>query len=134
MSTPRDLGDRVAEKEAQLKKALEKAELYKAQLKQLQAKKDTQDRKRRTHNLIIAGAELAALYGRVLYPEEVRQVIAFLRQQKDAGFFYQHQKCQADGKTQETKRLAVGFAVKTRKHTSCEHHAHGHLSDQRIVH
>ena len=54
--------------------------------------------------------------------------------EKDAGFFRQHQKGQADGKTQETKRFAVRLAVETRKHTSCENHAHGHLGDQSIVH
>ena len=87
MGEARSLEDRVADKEAQLKNALAKAEKYKVQLKQLQTKKANEDRKQRTHKLIVAGAELAALYGKTLEKDEVLAVVNFLRRQKEAGIF-----------------------------------------------
>jgi hypothetical protein len=87
MGEPKSWETRVAEKEAQLQRALRKAEQYKEQLKQLQTRKANEERKQRTHRLIVAGAELAALYGRVLDQDEVLAVVDFLRQQKDNGLF-----------------------------------------------
>ena len=87
MAEPKSWETRVAEKEAQLQRALRKAEQYKEQLKQLQTRKANEERKQRTHRLIVAGAELAALYGRVLDQDEVLAVVDFLRQQKNAGTF-----------------------------------------------
>ena len=87
MGEKRTLEARVQEKEKQIKRALEKAEQYKNQLKQLQNRKADEERKQRTHKLIVAGAELAALYERVLEVDEVHELIHFLRQQKETGRF-----------------------------------------------
>lgn len=83
----RSLEVRVSEKEAQLEKALQKAEQYRAQLKQLQSRKRNEDQRQRTHSLIVCGAELAALYGKVLDKDEVLTVVDFLRRQKENGIF-----------------------------------------------
>jgi hypothetical protein len=44
-------------------------------------------RKKRTHALIVCGAELAALFGKVLDTDEVYAVVNFLREQRDLGTF-----------------------------------------------
>ena len=84
----RSLESRVQEKQEQLERTLKKAEQYREQLKQLKAKAKTEERKQRTHKLIVAGAELAALFdGHVLEVEEVYQVVNFLREQMKSGGF-----------------------------------------------
>ena len=51
-------------------------------------KKEAEEtRKQRTHKLIVAGAELAALYGRALEKDEVLALVEFLQQQQNAGIF-----------------------------------------------
>lgn len=87
MGESRSLDERVTEKEAQLQKTLQKANQYKAQLKKLQARKADEDRRRRTHKLIVAGGALAAVYGKVLDEDEITEVTEFLKQQRDDGFF-----------------------------------------------
>lgn len=81
----RPLKDRVAEKEAQLQKTIDKAERCKAQLKRLKSRQENEERKARTHKLIVCGAELAALFGHVLSREEVSALVDFLRIQRDRG-------------------------------------------------
>lgn len=78
---------RVEEKEAQLRIAMEKVAQYKEQLRQLQNRKNSEDRKRRNHMLIIAGAELASIFGHTLNEDEVARVAKFLRQQVDSSRF-----------------------------------------------
>ncbi len=85
MSEPRSLDERLLEKETQLKKLLEKADQYKAQLKQLQIRKAEENRKIRTHKLIVCGAEIASVFGRPLEEDEVKSLAEFLREQKDDG-------------------------------------------------
>lgn len=86
-SEARPFDIRISEMENRLKKTLEKAEQQKAQLRDLQTKKANEERKQRTHQLIICGAELASVYGHTLTKDEVLAVGQFLRTQKDAGFF-----------------------------------------------
>lgn len=83
----RSLAERVAEKEAQLEKAQKKADQYKEQLKQLQARHRSEEQRQRTHKLIVCGAEIAALFERVLDQDEVLVVVNFLREQKELGNF-----------------------------------------------
>ena len=84
----RDFETRIAEAEAKLQKAIEKAEKEKARLKQLQTKKADAERKERTHLLIVCGAEIAALYGgQHLNIEEIHAVVDYLKQQKESGAF-----------------------------------------------
>ncbi len=87
MSEPRSLDERLLEKETQLKKLLEKADQYKAQLKQLQNRKADEDRKVRTHKLIVCGAKIASVFGRPLEEDESKRLAAFLREQKTNGTF-----------------------------------------------
>ena len=84
----RNLEIRVQEKQEQLERTLKKADQYREQLKQLKARAKTEERKQRTHKLIVCGAEIAALFdGHVLELEEVYQVVNFLREQMKLGRF-----------------------------------------------
>lgn len=84
----KSLSDRVAEKEAQLKKAMSKTERCKAELKRLKNRKESEERKERTHKLVVCGAEIASLYdGHVLELDEVHALVNFLREQKKRGIF-----------------------------------------------
>ena len=83
----RPLADRIAEKRAQKERYDKKAEKCDEELKALLKKEAEETRKQRTHKLIVAGAELAALYGRTLEKDEVLALVDFLRQQKNAGIF-----------------------------------------------
>ena len=87
MSEPRSFDIRISEKEEQLKKALEKVKQYKAQIKTLQTKKRNEDQRQRTHNLIVCGAEVAALYEHVLSKDEIILLVNFLKEQKEQGVF-----------------------------------------------
>ena len=83
----RPLADRIAEKRAQKERYDKKAEKCDEELKALLKKEAEETRKQRTHKLIVAGAELAALYGRTLEKDEILALVEFLRQQKNAGIF-----------------------------------------------
>ena len=87
MSEPRSIEERVAEKEAQLEKVLKKADQYKAQIKQLEARKSEEERKKRTHKLIVCGAEIASIFGKPLEEDEVKQLSVFLKNQVETGAF-----------------------------------------------
>ena len=78
---------RVAEKEKQLEIAMQKVQQCKNQLRDLNNRKSDEERKKRTHQLIVLGAEVSALYGHTLTTDEVHAVINFLRQQKEEGVF-----------------------------------------------
>ena len=81
------LSERVEEKERQLQKTIKKMEQLKEQVKQLKIRKAEDDRKTRTHNLIVCGAEIASLYGRVLNIDEVHMLLSHLRAEKENGVF-----------------------------------------------
>ena len=83
----RPLKERIAEKRAQKERYDKKAEKCDEELKALLKKEAEETRKQRTHKLIVAGAELAALYGRTLEKDEILTIVDFLRQQKNAGVF-----------------------------------------------
>ena len=81
------LENRVQEKQEQLERALKKAEKYKEQLKTLKARAKTEERKVRTHKLIMAGVQLSALFEHTLELEEIYQVVNYLREQMKLGKF-----------------------------------------------
>lgn len=83
----RSIEERVAEKEKQLEAALQKVQQYKNQLRDLNNRKSNEERKKRTHQLIVCGAEIASLYGHTLSTDEIHAVINFLRQKKEEGVF-----------------------------------------------
>ncbi len=79
--------ERVAEVKAKREKAKKRVKQYDEQLKRME-ERDTEDkRKKRTHALVVCGAELAALFGKVLNEEEILTVVNFLREQQNAGIF-----------------------------------------------
>ena len=72
------LEERIAERTRIRDKALEKANQCSEQIKRLEKQKNEQERKRRTHLLIVCGSELAHLFGKVLSKEETMQIVDFL--------------------------------------------------------
>lgn len=88
MSKPtRSIDERIQEKEEQLRIATELVEQRKAQLRELKERKNIDDRKRRNHLLIVAGAELAHIFGYTLEENEIKKVGQFIKAQVDNGSF-----------------------------------------------
>lgn len=79
--------ERVADVVAKRDKALKKVAQCNEQLKDMEKKEKEEQRKRRTHSLIVCGAEMAALFDKVLDQDEIHTVVNFLREQRDLGFF-----------------------------------------------
>jgi hypothetical protein len=79
--------ERVADLQARRDKARKRAAQYDEQIKRLERKAAEEERKQRTHSLIVCGAEIAALFDKVLDQDEIYTVVNFLREQRDLGFF-----------------------------------------------
>ena len=79
--------ERVADLQTRRDKARKKAAQYDEQIKRLEKQAAEEARKKRTHSLIVCGAEIAALFERVLDQDEIYAVVNFLREQQDLGFF-----------------------------------------------
>lgn len=79
--------ERVAELQARREKAKKKIEQYDEQIKRLEKLAAEEKRKQRTHALIMCGAEIAALFDKVLDQDEIHTVVNFLREQRELGNF-----------------------------------------------
>lgn len=84
--------ERVAEVKAKREKAQKKIDQYDEQIKRMEKLASEEARKQRTHALIVCGAELAALFGKVLDTDEIYAVVNFLRVHRDLGTFALGQK------------------------------------------
>lgn len=83
----RPITERVAEVKEKRQRMKKRLEQYDEEIKRLEKQEAEEARKRRTHLLIVCGAELAALYGKVLCEDEIHSVVNFLREQQEAGIF-----------------------------------------------
>ena len=83
----RPITERVAEVKKKREKTKKKLEQYDEQIKRMEKQAIEEERKARTHKLIVCGAELASLFGKVLELDEVYKVINFLKEQRDLGLF-----------------------------------------------
>ena len=83
----RPITERVATVQEKREKAKKKVEQYDEQIKRLEKLDAEEKRKQRTHALVVCGAELAALFGKVLDENEIFAVVNFLREQQNAGNF-----------------------------------------------
>ena len=83
----RSFAERIEELEQRKANTQKKAAQYDEQLKRLRKLDAEEKRKQRTHKLIVCGAELAALYNKVLELDEVLAVVNFLREQQRLGIF-----------------------------------------------
>ena len=83
----RPITERVAEVKEKRQRMKKRLEQYDEEIKRLEKQEAEEARKRRTHMLIVCGAELAALYGKVLSEDEIHAVVNFLREQQNAGTF-----------------------------------------------
>lgn len=79
--------ERVAEIQRKRSKAAKRVTQYDEQLKDMEKKEKEEQRKRRTHALIVCGAEIAALFDKVLDQDEIYTVVNFLRAQRELGNF-----------------------------------------------
>ena len=79
--------ERVAEIQRKRAKTAKRLAQYDEQLKDMEKKEKEEQRKRRTHSLIVCGAEIAALFDRVLDQDEIYTVVKFLREQHEIGNF-----------------------------------------------
>lgn len=101
--------ERVAEVKAKREKTRKKLDQYDEQIKRMEKQASDEARKKRTHALIVCGAELAALFGKVLDQDEVYAVVNFLREQRDLGTFTLGQKeTQKEEATREQTREMDG--------------------------
>ena len=83
----RPITERVAEVKKKREKTKKKLEQYDEQIKRLEKQDADEKRRQRTHALVVCGAELAALFGKVLDENEILAVVNFLREQQNAGNF-----------------------------------------------
>ena len=83
----RPITERVAEAKEKRQRMKKRLEQYDEEIKRLEKQEAEEARKRRTHLLIVCGAELAALYGKVLCEDEIHSVVNFLREQQEARIF-----------------------------------------------
>lgn len=83
----RPITERVAEAKEKRQRMKKRLEQYDEEIKRLEKQEAEEARKRRTHLLIVCGAELAALYGKVLCEDEIHTVVNFLREQQTSGIF-----------------------------------------------
>lgn len=105
----RPLKERIAEVTAKRDKAQKRVDQCNEQIKRMEKQESEEARKQRTHALIVCGAELAALFGKVLDTDEVYAVVNFLREQRDLGTFTLGQKeTQKEETTREQTREMDG--------------------------
>ena len=83
----RPITERVAEVKEKRQRMKKRLEQYDEEIKRLEKQEAEEARKHRTHMLIVCGAEIAALYGKVLSEGEIHAVVNFLREQQNAGTF-----------------------------------------------
>ena len=83
----RSHNERVADLQVKRDKAKKKVAQYDEQIKRLEKQAAEESRKRRTHALIVCGAEIAALFDKVLDQDEIYTVVNFLREQRELGNF-----------------------------------------------
>ena len=83
----RPITERVAEVKKKREKTKKKLEQYDEQIKRLEKQDADEKRRQRTQSLVVCGAELAALFGKILNENEVLTVVNFLREQQNAGHF-----------------------------------------------
>ena len=83
----RPITERVAEVKEKRQRMKKRLAQYDEEIKRLEKQEAEEARKHRTHMLIVCGAEIAALYGKVLSEGEIHAVVNFLREQQNAGTF-----------------------------------------------
>ena len=79
---------RIEETKAKRTRALKRVGQYDEEIKRLEKQDAEEERKHRTHMLIVCGAELAALFQRsYLEKDEIHTVVNFLREQQNTDNF-----------------------------------------------
>lgn len=100
----RSYDERLSELYAKKDKSKKKVDQLNEQIKRLEKIAAEDARKQRTHALIVCGAELAALFEKVLDQDEIYAVVNFLREQMELGFFSLEQNEGSPQKESETNK------------------------------
>ena len=80
--------ERIQEKDLRIEKLAQELKRYEAQKKQLEKRRNEEERKKRTHRLIEIGAAVESVLGRCIENEEIPKLIAFLNKQESNGKFF----------------------------------------------
>lgn len=101
---------RIEETKAKRTRALKRVGQYDEEIKRLEKQDAEEERKHRTHMLIVCGAELAALFQQnYLEKDEIHAVVNFLReQQKTGNFTLEKQKTEVTEEPREPSEDAQG--------------------------
>ena len=83
-----DVDELIQEKDLRIEKLAQELKHYEAQKKQLEKRRNEEERKKRTHRLIEIGAAVESVLGRCIENEEIPKLIAFLNKQESNGKFF----------------------------------------------
>ena len=88
MASKRTLDERIQEKDSMMQQLLDRAKQYEAQIKQLEKRKKEEERKARTHRLIVIGGVVASVLGRDFVDGDDVRLMNFLKQQERNGNYF----------------------------------------------
>ena len=88
MASKRTLDERIQEKDIMMQQLLDRAKQYEAQIKQLEKRKKEEERKARTHRLIVIGGVVASVLGRDFVDGDDVRLMNFLKQQERNGNYF----------------------------------------------
>ena len=88
MASKRTLDERIQEKDSMMQQLLDRAKQYEAQIKQLEKRKKEEERKARTHRLIVIGGVVASVLDRDFVDGDDMRLMNFLKQQERNGSFF----------------------------------------------
>ena len=84
----KSIEERIDIKDDEIQKLLERANQLKAQKRQLEQRKKAEDRKARTHSLIVIGGVVASVLNRDFVDGDDMRLMNFLKQQERNGNYF----------------------------------------------
>lgn len=88
MASKRTLDERIQEKDNMMQQLLDRAKQYEAQIKQLEKRKKEEERKARTHRLIVIGGVVSSVLDRDFVDGDDMRLMNFLKQQERNGNYF----------------------------------------------
>ena len=88
MASKRTLDERIQEKDNIMQQLLDRAKQYEAQIKQLEKRKKEEERKARTHRLIVIGGVVSSVLDRDFVDGDDMRLMNFLKQQERNGNYF----------------------------------------------
>ncbi len=115
MAGKRTLDERIQEKDNLMQQLLTKAKQYEAQIRQLEKRKKEEERKARTHRLIIIGGVVSSVLNRDFVEGDDMRLMNFLKTQERNGNYF-------------SKAMNKGAPDTAKKETSSDTESHDELS------